>query len=321
MSRPAEPFIAVTDQRWFEFLSSIAIDGLVDEVNFWSPQATRPMKAMAPGAPVFFRLKSPIDAIAGYGFFAHFALLGLGEAWETFREKNGDPDLLGFLTRIGSYRRANLLDPRVERAPIGCTILRDARFFPRERWIPWGAAEGWHPNIVQGKTETDPARGSRLRAELDYDAVVAPEEFAPRFELVDADERQLVLARTARRDGQGTFRSRLLDAYGRRCAITGERTEPVLDAAHVQPYLGPRSNHVQNGLLLTKEFHALFDEGLVTVTPDLRVLVSKRIRERWNNGGRYYPYDGRPLAHVPESTVLRPSPDALAWHNRRVFVA
>ena len=59
---------------------------------------------------------------------------------------------------------------------------------------------------------------------------------------------------------------------------------PVLDAAHVQPYLGPRSNHIQNGLLLTKEFHALLDQGLVTVTPDYVVRVSTRIREHWDRG-------------------------------------
>jgi putative restriction endonuclease len=318
MAVAAVPFIAVTDQAWFDYLSTLAAGAPLDEVNFWSPQATRPMKAMAPGTPVFFRLKAPINRIAGYGFFAHFLVLGLDEAWSMFREKNGDPDALSFLSRMGRYRRLDLLDPHVERAPLGCTILRVARFWPRERWMEWGPAKGWKANIVQGKTETDEIRASRLRAELEYDAVVAPEEFAPRFELVDADERRLVLAKSVRRDGQGTFRSRLLSAYGSRCAITGEHTVPVLDAAHIQDYLGPRSNHLQNGLLLTKEFHALFDEGLVTVTPERVVRVSPRIRERWRNGHRYYPFDGRKLRE-PEWKEALPSPEALAWHNHRKF--
>ena len=64
--------------------------------------------------------------------------------------------------------------------------------------------------------------------------------------------RALVLREIAEREGQGAFRVRLLRAYEGRCAITGEHTEPVLDAAHIQPYLGPGSNHIQNGLLLTK---------------------------------------------------------------------
>ena len=316
-----QPFLAVTDQSWFDYLTSVAAAGVLDEVNFWSPQSTRPMKSMDPGLPVFFRLKAPIRSIAGYGFFAHFVVLGLDEAWSTFGDKNGDPHALRFLTRIGRYRGLDLLDPRAERNPIGCTVLRAARFWPPERWIPWGTDQGWHPNIVQGKTEADPVRASRLLAELEYDAVVAPEEFAPSFELVETDERQLVLAKSFLREGQGAFRTRLLSAYRNRCAITGEHTVPVLDAAHVQPYLGPRSNHIQNGLLLTKEFHALLDKGLVTVTPDYVVRVSPLLRKLWKNGHRYYPFDGRPLQALPDSPSDRPSPAALEWHNRRIFVA
>lgn len=314
------PFVAVTDPAWFQYLSSLAREDALDEVNFWSPRSTRPMKKMAAGTPVFFRLKAPVSAIAGYGFFAHFLLLELDEAWSTFGQKNGDPDVLSFLTRIGDYRGIDLLDPRQERASVGCTILSSARFWPRERWIPWGADQGWSKNIVQGMTAADAAHASRLYAELEYDAVVVPEEFMPRFELVDADERQLVVAKTVRREGQGAFRARLLSAYGGACAITGEHTEPVLDGAHIQPYLGPKSNHLQNGLLLTKEWHALFDEGLVTVTPERIVRVSPKIKERWRNGHRYYPFDGKRLLE-PRLMEASPSPDALAWHNRRVFVA
>src|SRR6185295_7659618 len=126
------------------------------------------------------------------------------------------------------------------------------------------------------------------------------------------DERLLVAREVVAREGQGSFRLRLLDAYGGRCAITGEHTEPVLDAAHIQPYLGPRSNHVQNGLLLTKEFHALYDEGYVTITPDHQVRVSESLRADWSNGKRYYPYDGKPMIHLPADPAMRPSRDALA---------
>jgi putative restriction endonuclease len=111
-----------------------------------------------------------------------------------------------------------------------------------------------------------------------------------------------------------------LSAYAGQCAITGEHTEPVLDAAHIQPDLGPRSNHVQNGLLLTKEFHALFDRGYVTVTPEHEVRVSPRLRKDWHNGHRYYPYDGKRLLVVPERSNLQPSSEALEWHNERRFL-
>jgi len=316
------PFIAVTDLAWFTFLRQRAASegGRIDEVNFWQPKSQRPMVRLAAGTPVFFRLKSPDNAIVGYGFFASFTRLRLEQAWEFFGTGNGDPDLEGFLKRIGRYRGLDLLgDADAPRAPLGCTVLRDAVFWPRERWVPWGKTEGWAPNIVQGKTERDPVRASRLLAELGYDHLTTPEDLvAEPFRPLEVDERELVLARTRPRSGQGTFRSRLLDAYGRRCAITGEHTEIVLDAAHIQPYLGPRSNHVQNGLLLTKEFHALFDEGYVTITPDYKVRVSDRLRSEWDNGHRYYPCDGHALVALPE-VASRPSPEVLEWHGQRIF--
>ena len=39
----------------------------------------------------------------------------------------------------------------------------------------------------------------------------------------------------AARLGHGAFRLLVTDAYQRRCAVTGERTLPVLDAAHIRP--------------------------------------------------------------------------------------
>lgn len=317
--RGYEPFVALTDRRWFDFLTSRSEGGRVDEVNFWSPKSVRPIRRFRPGTPVFLRLKRPWYSIAGYGFFAHHTVLGLGEAWETFAWRNGDESEAGFLRRIGEYRGVDLLDLARRDDRLGCTILRDVRLWPPERWIPWGDEMGWKPNTQQGATERDPKRAAILLGAITEDRLrtETAAEYEEAFELLEWDERSYRDARLAVREGQGTFRTRLLDAYGRRCAITGEKTEPVLDAAHIQPYLGPRSNHVQNGLVLTKEFHALFDESLVTVTPELRVRVSPVLRERWQNGRRYYDYDGRPLARIPEDRRAGPSEAALLWHNER----
>lgn len=316
---PQELFVANTDKAWFDFLSERAVDGVVDEVNFWLPKATRPMRGHDVGEPILFRLKKPVYAIAGFGFFAHFAVVDLDTAWSTFGWKNGDPDKLRFLRRIGGYRGLDLTDPRSLRAPIGCTVLRDAHFWPRERWLPWREAQGWKPQIVQGKA----ARGADARAlvHLLYDDLTRlPGELTDGFTLVDMDQRELRLREVATREGQGAFRLRLLQAYEGQCAITGEHTTPVLDAAHIQPYLGPPSNHVRNGLVLTKEFHALFDRGYVAVTPDYEVRVSGQLREEFKNGHRYYPFDGKRLVQLPRVREQQPSRDALAWHYENVFL-
>ena len=241
-------------------------------------------------------------------------------AQEFYRKfPDGDDAYWSFIQRLASYRREDLSVPSNRRKPMGCTILREARFWPERRWIRWHREEGWAPNIVQGKAETNRGRAALLMDQIALDAATPPEEFAPEFELVDADNRLWVESRAVQREGQGTFRLRLLDAYGR-CAITAERTEPVLDAAHIQPYRGPASNHLQNGLLLTKEFHTLFDKGYVTVTPDYTVRASAALADTWNNGKRYYAFDGRPLRRMPERAGQLPSREALAWHGEAVFL-
>ncbi len=97
------------------------------------------------------------------------------------------------------------------------------------------------------------------------------EDLAEHFVPVDVDDRTLVLREVAEREGQAAFRLRLLRAYDSQCAITGEHTVPVLDAAHIQPYMGPRSNHVHNGLLFDKRVPWRFSNaGYVGVTPGLR---------------------------------------------------
>ena len=118
--------------------------------------------------------------------------------------------------------------------------------------------------------------------------------------------------------GQGAFRLLVTDAYQRRCAVTGERTLPVLDAAHIRPYaeLGP--HRLENGILLRKDLHALFDAGYVTVTPSLELRVSRRIREEFENGRDYYALEGSSV-RLPLPPAPPPSTEYLEWHGDTVF--
>ncbi len=68
----------------------------------------------------------------------------------------------------------------------------------------------------------------------------------------------------------------------------GKGTIPVLEAAHIRPYSQDGPHSVQNGLLVRYDMHILFDAGLLTVTPYLKIDVSPRIREQNSNGKLYY---------------------------------
>jgi putative restriction endonuclease len=125
---------------------------------------------------------------------------------------------------------------------------------------------------------------------------------------------------TRARLGQGAFRVLVTDAYHRRCAITGERTLPVLQAAHIKPFAESGPNTVENGLLLRSDLHTLLDLGYLTVTDEYRVQVSQQIRTKFENGREYYRYDGHPLAELPEHFNERPSREFLEWHRHNRFV-
>ncbi|MCJ7510982.1 MAG: hypothetical protein MUP14_08885 [Dehalococcoidia bacterium] len=40
--------VALIDSHWFEFLQSVAVDGRLDEVNFWRPLAQTEFRPLAP---------------------------------------------------------------------------------------------------------------------------------------------------------------------------------------------------------------------------------------------------------------------------------
>lgn len=70
------------------------------------------------------------------------------------------------------------------------------------------------------------------------------------------------------RPGQREFRQQLRKAYGDRCCLTGCSIGLALDGAHIDPFHGRSSDSPQNGILLRKDLHCLFDAGLIAIDPE-----------------------------------------------------
>ena len=119
--------------------------------------------------------------------------------------------------------------------------------------------------------------------------------------------------------GQGAFRVLVTDAYSRKCSITGEKTLPVLEAAHIRPYSDSGPHFISNGILLRSDIHKLFDSGYLTITNDLKVEVSSRIKVEFQNGKEYYQYHGRDLLNIPDKKIDRPDIKFIDWHNSNVY--
>lgn len=240
-----------------------------------------------------------------------YVKLPMSMAWEVFGEKNGASTFAEFeqlirpligTTRIGSFE-------------IGCSVLSAPFFFSRDSWIE--APSDWSGNIVRGKTyDTSDLVGNSLWLEV-QNRIDEIEQTQLQVRAPEARYGEDCLSRA--RLGQGTFRVLVTEAYQRRCAITGEHTLPVLEAAHIKPFSKHGPNSTRNGLLLRSDFHKLFDLGFLTVTPEFRIEVSSRIREEWFNGKAYYRLHGEELASVPERLTERPSEEYLRWHNENVY--
>ena len=309
-------FVGVTDWNWW---SLHAGKPFVEEVNFWRPSPAASFQALNAGEMFLFKLHSPRNAIAGGGFFTRFVSLPVSLAWEAFGEGNGAKSLAEVRARISFYRRTPIA--ATEDPNIGCILLEEPFFFPEKDWIP--TPSDFSANVVVGKgydTASETGQllwqqvGQRLQAvrlrSQDAGPALSAAADAARF-----GSPTIVLPRL----GQGSFRVLITEAYTRRCAVTGERTLPVLEAAHIRPYAKGGAHELSNGLLLRSDLHTLFDRGYVGIDPkERRVLVSSRIKEEFENGRDYYSLQGRSIA-PPVDKLAVPAFENLLYHAEHVF--
>ncbi|MCS6245718.1 MAG: HNH endonuclease [Opitutus sp.] len=109
------------------------------------------------------------------------------------------------------------------------------------------------------------------------------------------------------RPDQALFRKTLGLAYGQACSVTGCMVDQVLEAAHIDDYIAPDSNHPSNGILLRRDIHALFDAHLIAIEPDTHVIhVAPMAQQK----GGYTEWQGRKIT-LPKEETHQPDPGAL----------
>ncbi len=304
-------YFGVTDPGWYEHLSRTP--GPKD-ANFWRP-STRAYR-LPMGTPFMFKLKAPHHAIAGFGFFAGFTILPDWLAWNTFGEANGVGSLSELRHRLTAIREGARIDADPQ-GRIGCALVAEARLFPRDEWVQ--APKDWKPRTQSGESyDLSTGEGARVWNEcLARGSITAPVVVPSAAEATGARFGAPVVYRP--RLGQGIFRVQVLDEYSRACAVTGEHSLPVLEAAHIRPYANGGEHDITNGLALRTDIHRLFDTGYVCVDDALRFIVGRRLKEDFSNGRSYYGLHGTKL-ELPPNPSARPSPSALTWHREQVFL-
>ena len=314
MENKTNIYVGVTDNDWYDYLAT----NQPDELNFWQPGGKQAFRALQPYDLFLFKLHSPLNYIAGGGFFVRHAFLPLSLAWEAFGDKNGAPDYISFAQAIHDHRKS---DRKTEPDPvIGCIILTAPFFFDCADWIP--VPPDWGRGIQKGKTyRSDSFAGRSLYQQVEERLKRSQCHYSDPNVIYEPNGNRYGSGYTAfPRLGQGAFRVMVTEAYHRRCAISGEKTLPVLEAAHIQPYSQQGPHNPNNGLLLRQDIHTLFDRGYLTISEDLHVEVSKRIKEDFGNGREYYSFHGRQLLELPDNLQERTSSHFIRLHNENVYL-
>ena len=134
-------------------------------------------------------------------------------------------------------------------------------------------------------------------------------------------ERPIIQSLVNRPFRDRAFRRAVLHAYDARCAVTGWKLingggRAEAEAAHIRPVERGGPDSVRNGLALSGTAHWMFDRGLIGLSDDLDILISRQVNDRpsveaiINRTGK---------ALVPELPAMRPHPAFLGWHRRECF--
>ncbi|WP_338466293.1 HNH endonuclease [Novosphingobium sp. ZN18A2] len=134
-------------------------------------------------------------------------------------------------------------------------------------------------------------------------------------------ERPIVQSLVSRPFRDRAFRRAVLNAYDKRCAVTGWKLingggRAEAEAAHIRPVEQGGPDSVRNGLALSGTAHWMFDRGLISLSDNLDILISRQVNDRPSVEAMIN-RSGKALA--PTREAERPHPQFLAWHRENCF--
>lgn len=194
-------------------------------------------------------------------------------------------------------------------------------------WAQWSVRDISDLDYYRIMARAFPEQSEDLpRQDLDLHDERAPER--PMLELDDEaasfewqEHREVKAITLNRKIRDRAFRHKVLQAYGKRCAFTGLQLingggRAEVEAAHIQPVEASGPDSVRNGLALSGTVHWMFDRGMLSLTDDFRILVSRHLNNR-DHVERLL--GGRERAVVPSEPERAPHPRYLNWHRINRF--
>jgi putative restriction endonuclease len=263
--------------------------------------------------------------------------------WIVYYEPRGGGGRLGY-TAIAVVQK---IMPDPSRDGMFIARIKPQTFLPFEEFVPFRTAEGFMESALRKPGGS--LNGGLIQwairpiSDADFNSIVLkgfPEDsnILPRknneiqpqkpFEIDDTgseydydDERSRVERTILNIPRDRAFRKVVLKAYKNSCAITGLNIingggRAEVEAAHIKPVAADGPDTVRNGIALSGTVHWMFDRGLISLSDNLDIMISRQInnanqiRSLINKTGRAIP---------PNNPGERPHPKYLSWHREYCF--
>jgi putative restriction endonuclease len=296
--------VAPTDLDWFQQLRSEGVKGEV--INFWTPTPWN-ISRLQVNDKLYFMLKSPIRKIGGYGTFVGYKNMKASDAWRAYGRDNGVENLSELISRTDGYKSKNTKKELTIDPEIGCILLKDPEFYDDNNFKT-DEEEG-----INFPKQVVKLKYFNKREKIISKEKVTTIKVSKSFELIDNNKIKRKQLTQKERKGQAGFRRDILKIYDNSCSVTGVTQKEVLEAAHIQGYVNEESNNVQNGICLRVDIHKLFDNGLITIDSEYKVLISTMLKST-----EYENLNGKKI-NLPQNKIYYPSAAALENHNKLVF--
>jgi predicted restriction endonuclease len=190
-----------------------------------------------------------------------------------------NPEIIELATLIGrtpsavAMKLVNFasLDPAI--TGTGRRGLGNASALDREIWNEFQADwEGLALECEQLRRQLGFTVAEEIEEETSAENLLTPEDFT-------GETRRVV---TEQRIKQHFFRRAVLSSYRGRCCMSGLSEPRLLIASHIVPWSKDKTNRLNpsNGLCLSAIHDRAFDKGLISLTDDWRIVVSKELRKR-----------------------------------------
>ena len=124
-----------------------------------------------------------------------------------------------------------------------------------------------------------------------------------------------------RGSAQKVFSEKVKTIYNCRCCISGINTKSLLIGSHIIPWAIRKDVRLDpsNGLCLNSLFHTCFDEGLISISLEFKVLISKKLSSDTELYKLIKQFENK-LIYLPKDKEFRPKQEYLKYHREEIFM-